>query len=95
MARRVRGAGRVSAPRENSHQSAASVERHINLFYLAGRPKFLYCSDGIFLCYRLTSMVAGRRARCRGVPAFGAFMTGRSQGPRRPRLWVVLPHCGS
>jgi hypothetical protein len=65
-----RGAGDVIAP--------ASVGRHINLFYLAGRPKFLYCSDGIFLCYRLTSMVAGRGARCRGVPAFGAFMTGRS-----------------
>jgi hypothetical protein len=45
-----------------------------------------------FVCVlpsHLISMVGGRSSRC-GVPASGALITTRSQGPRCPR--VVLPH---
>jgi hypothetical protein len=40
---------------------------------------------------RISPMVAGCGSR-RGVPASGALMTRRSQGPRRPCSRAVLPH---
>jgi hypothetical protein len=40
---------------------------------------------------RILPMVVGCGSRC-GVPASGALMTRRSQGPRRPCSRAVLPH---
>jgi hypothetical protein len=41
--------------------------------------------------YRISPMVVGCGSRC-GVPASGALMTGRSQGPRRPCSRAALPN---